>query len=233
LAFEFIEPLANVGAAAIGANATVEATKAANEANLRIARENTAFQERMSNTAHQRQVMDMKAAGLNPILSATSGGASAPTGSVAHADVADTGNIISQGIRGASSSALGAIQMEKQLNNLDADTANKAAEGYNKVEANRLLQEEVKAARMSNAKDAAALPAHQRRSQLDVENVEYDKRVDQVGQAIGTITSAINLRNLFRPRQSVDAFRRSGGFSPNRAAKAAGEFSRRSRAFGR
>lgn len=67
-------------AAGISGGLNFVGASSANEANEDIARANRIFQRKMSNTSYRRAVRDLRAAGLNPILAYSQGGASTPGG---------------------------------------------------------------------------------------------------------------------------------------------------------
>jgi len=105
----------NVGAAFLTGGATLPISaqyygqSSANEQSKKEAKRNREFQERMSNTAHQRAVSDLKKAGLNPILATTPAGT--PGGNMAQ---------IKSATETASTTALGTKRLNQELKNLQA-----------------------------------------------------------------------------------------------------------------
>lgn len=99
-------------------------TRQAQAYNAAEAAKNRDWQERLSNSAHQREVADLKKAGLNPVLSSNLAGASTGSGASASSDAAAvTGNLAKDVIDMAMAQLSSSTALQQTAMNANANLA--------------------------------------------------------------------------------------------------------------
>lgn len=174
-----------------------------NEQNKRMAREQMAFQERMSSTAHQREVKDLREAGLNPILSAKYGGSSSPSGAMATME-----NVLGEGV----ASAIEARRLKKEIDKVDSEVMVN--------EAVKLAQETAAKRDSATAKQIEAqtklikaqVPVAQKQSQWDLRMMDYDNVSKRLHEGMGILNSAKDAMNLKQLNPHKDFSKPRDGF---------------------
>ena len=183
-----------IGAAAslAGSALSAKGQRDTNDANREMSAEQRAWQERMSNTAHQREVADLRAAGLNPILSAGGSGASTPVGGMIAAE--NPNATFERGM----SNAVQASKIEAELDKMQQETKESASrETVNKevpaqVRADTALkrtqgdltaQQWYNAAKTANLIDEQVGEVQDRRKNLQTENKILEEQVHSAMRA--------------------------------------------------
>ncbi|QCQ84655.1 DNA pilot protein [Blackfly microvirus SF02] len=156
------------------------------------------FQQNMSNTAYQRAMADMRAAGLNPMLAYSQGGASTPSGAMGQAQNASASGMSGQsysGVAPKASLAMGNTQEEfgravGRVASTAVDTY-KAGEQARNIKADTevkgLQQENVNQDTHLKARVAAKTDADAKISEQELENRKAE--LENIKKTGGLITA--------------------------------------------
>lgn len=189
---------ASLAPAIVTGGLSLGGTLISNSAASREAEKNRDWQADMSNSAYQRGMADMKAAGLNPMLAYRQGGASTPSG--ATAQVHNIGESVSN-------SAMSAMRVREEIKNLRTTNENIAAQTATQHSQERLNDVlALKAAADAHATTTSAklmsadLPA--RENTANIESSRFGKAMRWFDRVTG---SAGGLLDVIKP------FVKSGG----------------------
>lgn len=154
-----IGAISNLAGGFLGSQGANQANQQTMQFNAQQAEINRQWQERMSNTAYQRSMADMKAAGLNPILAYSQGGASSPSGGAASAKLENTMESLGQGVSSAGQMGRRALEMNQiQAQTAQTKTAadlNVTSSDLNKANVIKANQEAVTSAATARNYDAS------------------------------------------------------------------------------